>query len=378
MVSGASQRQVTALLGRYGKAEKEFSGSFAPLSTLTSPSSLKTDKFISFLLLEFYGRITIGVADYASLSDGDLINLFQEVRLYGTHAQFGSQTPIRIRAKTQQDLVGIYGLGYQAKNNYALGGTPTATFTGVTGSWDVQFFCVIPCFPLPMSLQLAPVYSIKGPDWAGNLFLDIDFGDASDLGVPGTGTTVAFSQYGVDTGSPQVLVSEIRPNMTVALMNSLSPGIPFRSYKSVDAVVQGPSFSMGELTTLNIGKVLVSSHVLTGVLLGALSSGTRAYVVGLSNGIVTNLFTSLDSKYLVTGYDAATQQNMDSLLGGQILKTGYNVYNFVRETGNPDSGFPAQTLTSARRFELDANVTGAENQGCEVVQDEILGAPASS
>jgi hypothetical protein len=363
------------LMGRYGKAEREFSATWAPLSTITSPSALKTDKFLSFLMIEFSGRLAIAVNNQVTISDTALDNLLQEIRIYGTHAQFGAQTPIRIRAKTQNDINNIYGIGFHPRNITLKGGVATV-YDGTTGNWDLKLFWIVPLFPLPMSLQLAPLYSLKGPDWAGNLFCDIDCGDGNAVGTAGAGTTYTWTAYASAQGTPTLYVSVIRPNLTVPLMNSLAPGIPFRSYKSVDSVVQAASFNLGKLTDLNIGKTVVSAHVLTGVLLAGLSPGTKAYVAGLSDNIVTSLLCSLDGKFLAMPYDGLTQQNADSLLGGQVLKVGYNVYNFIREAGNPDSAFPAQTLTSARRFELDANVVAAANQGCEVVQDEILGAPA--
>ena len=369
----ANTRGVLSLLGRFSKAEAEFNTLFTPLTTLRSPTSIRTDRIISFLLIHFRGRIAIGTAALTALTVDPLRNLIQEIRVSGTHTTFGAAVPFRIRAKTQNDINKIYGINYAPRDKVLKGGA-AGTFDGTVANFDVDVFWQLPLFPVPTPLQIAPLYSLKGPDWAGNLFVEFDTADGTVLGTYGAGTTVTFTAYGVATGSPTVYVDVIRPLVTVDLMNKISPAIPYRSYRPLDTVMQGASFTLGKIADLNIGKKFVSFHLETGALQAGTSAGTRAYSA-MSDGIVTRTVASLDGKFLALPSSALSQQESDSLMGGQTLQTGYSVYNFCRETGNPDTAFPAETLTAARRFEVDGDVTAAAAQGAELVQDELLGSP---
>jgi len=368
-----SARALMALLGRYGKPEQEFSVPFQ-LGTMKSPTSIKTDRLVSALVIQWHGRIVIGVAPFTSLTDDSLRNLLQEVRVYGTHAQFGAQTPYRLLAKEQSDLNRIYGITYAPRDVTLKGGAATA-WDGTVGTWDLDIFWTIPLFPLPLALQSAGLYSLKGPDWAGNLFVDIDGGDGTGLGTLGAGTTVTFSSYGSGAGSPTVFVNVVRPLITVDLMNRVSPAIPFISYKSVDSIVTGGSFTLGKIADLNIGKRMVSIHTVAGTLQVGVTAGVRAFATPLLDTIITRLLPSIDSKFLTMPYSGLAQQEWDGLLGANRLLAGWKTYNFQRETGNPDAAFASETLTSARRFELDGDVTAAAGQGADVIQSEILGSP---
>ena len=371
-----TQRDTLGLLGRYSDPEQEFSIAFNPLTTLKSPSSIKTDRIISFLLFNFHGRIAItNAAIGATLTPDGLRYLLQEIRVYGSHAQFGSQTPIRVRGKFISDLNRIYRVGYAPRDITLKAGVVTP-WDGTVANWDVDVFWIVPTFPLPMGLNLAPLYSLKGPDWAGNLMVDVDTGDYTALGgtVPGN---VAFTAYGSGQGTPTVYVSVVRPLVTVDLMNKISPAITFKSYRVMDSVVQGTTFALGKIADLNIGKRCAVIHTQAGVLSTVLSGGVRSYLT-LNDGIVTRLLVSLDGKYLAMPYSGFSQQEFQGWLGGAPFPAGYGCYSFIRQSGNPDSAFPAETLTAARRFELDGDVTAAANQGLEVLQTEILGSPSIS
>lgn len=368
-----THREVMALLGRYSKAEAEFNTPWLPLTTLRSPTSLRTDRFISFLLLKWHGRITITVAPYAALSVDSLRNLLGEIRVLGSHAQFGAQTPVRIPAFFQSELTRIYGVTYAPRDNVLIAGVPTP-WDGTVNVWDIDAFWIVPLFPLPTTLQLAALYSIKGPDWAGNLFFEADAQDATALGTLGAGQVTVFSAYGAVGGNPTLYVDVIRPLLTSDLMNAISPAISFQSYRNLDAVVQGVGLVLGKLSDLNIGKRMHSFHVQSGDLQPGVSPGVRAYL-DMNDGIVLRVVAALDGKSLAVPSSGIQQQNFDGFLRGAPVPVGYHLYNFCEESGNPDSAFAAETLTAARRFEADADVVAAAGQGCLLSQHEILGSP---
>jgi hypothetical protein len=131
------------------------------------------------------------------------------------------------------------------------------------------------------------------------------------------------------------------------------------------------------IATLNIGKKMQGLLVESGTLFPALDANQRAYS-SMSDSIITRVMVGLDGKNLVQISSGFDQQEWSQWLGGNIMPVGYNEYNFCRESGNPDSGFPAETLTAARRFEIDGDWVGAAGQGSILIQDEILGTPALS
>jgi len=362
-----SAREVQSLLGRFGKPEQEFSVPWIAGTTVKSPTSIKTDKVICFLLFHWLGRITIATANIVALTIDSLGQLLQEIRVYGTHAQFGAQTPVKLRGGLVRQLNRIYRLSYAPRDK------ASTTWTGAIGNYDLDVFWTLPLFPMPMALALAPLYSLKGPDWAGNLFVEADCADATALG--GIVANTAFHAYGLATGNPELRISVIRPSLTVDLMNRLAPAITFKSYKYLDNILQGASFAGQKIADLNTGKRLQSLLTEAGTLFTGLGAGQRAYSA-MSDAMITRIYPSLDGKPLVLPYDGLTQQEWDTWLGGNTLAIGYNVFNFMRESGNPDSGFPAEALTAARRFELDGDVTGAAGQGGVLVQEEVLGSPA--
>lgn len=377
MASGAqSIRSVRSLICRFAKPDQEMSVNFTAATTLKFPNALRTDKFISALILHFRGRITIGTASFTAVGDA-LRYLIQEIRVYGTHAQWGPQTIIKMFGKTQTDLNKMYRFNYTPRDkgtNNALtlfnGGTVTAQ------SYDVDIYWTLPLFPMHLwkNMSLAPFYSVKGPDWAGNLYCDIDTGDGTAFGTLGT-STVAFTAFGSGSGSPLVQLSVIRPIMTVDLMNRISPAVCWRTRKVIDSVAQGVNLTASQLTVLNIGKRFVALWSQAGTLQTGTTAGVRSYA-SFSDAILTRQFLSIDGKPLVNPYNGLDQQEWDSIINGFQSPVGYVTDDFCLEAQNPDSAFPAQTLTAARRFEVDGDLTAASNQGLEFVQEELAGTPA--
>lgn len=397
-----TQRQFAALLGRLGKPELEFSQPWQPATTIKSPAGLRTDKFITAIIMHWKGRIVIANAGPSHLTVDSLGQLVQEVRLYGQHAVYGNIRPIVLRGGLIRMLNRIYRVNYQPRDQQNTGNTQNWGQTGTVyaiagkdgfgdfrgvlsggagyaqpvGTYDLEVFWTLPLFPLPMSLNLAPMYSIKGPDWAGNLFLEVDCGDATCLGESVANIAdVTFSAYGSGSGNPTLYVSVCRPNLTVATMNRLSPAITFKSYKYLDSVLQGSNFTGQLITTLNIGKKMVGIHTESGTLFTTQSG--RAYSA-YSDAMLTRLMVGLDGKDLVNINSGSDQQEWAEWLGCNTMPVGWNEYNFTRESGNPDSGFPAETLTAARRFEIDGDVSAAAGQGGVLIQEEILGSPQLS
>lgn len=375
MTGTSDQGQLRALmgkLGRFSKPDQEQSVTWTAGTTIKLPSALKTDKFISAVILRWHGRIAIANANLANSIVDPARNLIQQVRLYGTHVQFGSQRVIVGSAKMFDMVNRTYGI------NYAPGDVQSAPFATpiAVGNYDCDIVWTIPVFPQPMRMHQVPLYSLKGPDWAGNLYLEMDTGDYTSIG--GTvAANVNFHAYGAATGSPVVYVSVIRPLLTVPVMNEISPAICFRTSQYLDGVAQAVNLSAQKIASLNIGKRMAAFTMLAGTLQAGTTAGQRAYSAFL-NTIISRWFASLDGKPLVNPYSGVDQNEWAGWLADASVPAGIMATNFIHENMNPDCAFPAETLTSARRFEVWGDLTAAATNGLELLQEEILGSPTVS
>lgn len=365
-----SQHQILQRITRDQGPEQEQVVTFLPQSTVTLPASLKTDRFIYQILVRFHGRLTV-TSGFTPIINA-LWNLMQEFRVSGTHVQYGSQVPYRLRGATVRDLAQIWGRGgYTPYSKIFKAGTIVPAFDGAASTaYDVDV--VWPLFLAPLGVPFADsiIYgALKGPDWAGDLHLAMDCVDATSLGT--TAGNVAFSAYGSGSGSPQILVSLTRPCMTVDLMNAISPAICFKTYRDLATVLQGPTIVGQKITDLNIGKGTLRSILRTGTLQTSVSTGVIA-MASLSDSIVTRSYPALDGKPIKNPFSNQETKEWENFALGNNSQVGYQIHDWI-EGGNVHSMFRSQTLTAARRFEIDGDVTGAANQGGEEIQEEILG-----
>jgi hypothetical protein len=321
--------------------------------------------------VRFHGRVAVGGTGFTPLPNA-LWNIIQEFRVRGTHVKYGAQVPYRLRGAAVRDLSQIFGQGF----------VPTAIVlkTGTAGSFDgtastnfdvdVIWTLIFPPQDIPLSDQIVNG-ALKGPDWAGDLHLEFDAADGTALGT--TAANITFSAYGSASGSAQILVSTIRPNMTVPLMNAISPAICFKTYTDLATLLQGANFTGQKIADLNIGKATTRITIKTGTLQTGVSSGVTAYA-SLSNNIITRAYPALDGKQLKNPYSNKEMIEYENYFMKTNAPTGYQVLDFI-EGRNVLSSFPSQGLTSARRFEVDGDITGASNQDGERIQEELLGSP---
>jgi len=364
-------RQVLQRLTRLQGPEQEQTINFTALSPLVLPSSVKTDKFIWGMQVRFHGRIAVGGTGFTPLPNA-LWNLVQEFRVYGTHAKYGAQVPFRQRGATVRDYSVIFGQGF-VPTQYTLKGGVAGTFDGTASTnfdCDFMWTLIFPPGDIPLSDQIVNG-ALKGPDWAGDLHLAMDTTDGTALGT--TAANITFSAYGSASGSPQLLVSLIRPNMTVALMNAIFPAICFKTYTSLDSLLQGSTFTNQQIALLNIGKGTTRVILKSGTLQTGVSTGVEVFA-SLSDSIITQSYPALDGKPLKNPYSNKEMREYGSFFYKTNSPSGYQVLDWI-EGRNVLSAFPSQGLTAARRFEVDGNITGAANQGGERIQEELLGSP---
>jgi hypothetical protein len=364
-------RQVLQRLTRLQGPEQEQTINFTAVSPLVLPSSVKTDKFIWGMQVRFHGRIAVGGTGFTPLTNA-LWNLIQEFRVYGTHAKYGAQVPFRQRGATVADYSRIFGQGFTPTATVLKGGV-AGTFDGTASTnfdVDVIWTLIFPPGDIPLADQIVNG-ALKGPDWAGDLHLAMDTTDGTALGT--TAANITFTAYGSASGSPQLLVSLIRPNMTVALMNAISPAICFKTYITLDTLLQGSSFSNQQIALLNIGKGTTRIILKSGTLQTSTTTGVAVFA-SLSNSIITLSAPFLDGKPLKNPYSNLEMREYGNFFYKTDSPTGYQVLDWI-EGRNVLSAFPSQGLTAARRFEVDGSIVGASNQGGERIQEELLGSP---
>jgi hypothetical protein len=172
--------------------------------------------------------------------------------------------------------------------------------------------------------------------------------------------------------------SRIRPRLSVPVLNEISPAICFKGATYLDNVIgtNGTSFTDQVLANLNIGKRHCGFEILQGTLQSGLTGNTRAYSALSSTAAVTRAMVSLDSKELVSPWFGSEELEWNAFVECYGPPAGLLSYNFLEESGNPDAAFPAEQLTAARRFQINADVTAASGKGGELLQIELLGSPA--
>jgi hypothetical protein len=370
-MANLTQHQILQRLTRLQGPEQEQQVNFAALGTTVLPSSLKTDKFIWGIIIRFHGRIAVGGTAFTPLVNA-LWNLLQEVRLKGTHTKYGAQTPVRLRGAAIRDLSSIFGRGGYVPFSKVFKTGTLGTFDGAASTnydVDVEWLLPIPPQGIPLADQI--LYAVKGPEWAGDLHLEFDTGDGTSLGT--TSGNITFSAYNSGSSSPQISVSLIRPCMTVALMNAITPGITFKTYRDLASILQAATFTGQKISDLNVGKGTTRLIQRTGTLQTSVSAGVNV-MSAYSDSIITRAFPSLDGKPLKNPYSIFETKDYEAYALGNALPLGYAIHDWI-EGGNVHSMFQSQSLTAARRFELDGDVTAASNQGGELIQEEILGSP---
>lgn len=355
--------------GREQGPEFDQSLTFTPSSKLVTLAPIKTDRFISLLLLHWSGRIVIATAPVTANADS-VVNLFNEVRIRGTHVRLSTFTPLRLRGAH------IYRISRNYRPNYSPSQYGLSGF-GAIGTYDVDFFLPIWVYPVGIPWNSAILYSIKGPEWPGNLKVEIDTGDATAFNGVVANTT--FSAKGSGTGSPTINIYTVRPLLGKDMngldwQDRITPAVPLISYQSIDAVLQGTSNNNVKLTDLNTDRFASAYNLFTGTLQTGLTSGLRAFS-SYSDAMVTNIYLSLDDHQIGNQQSNLVQKEWNALSMGRNVDTGVQSIDFTTTSGNPDSGFQAIGLTAARRFQLKGNVVAGANQVGDLIEFGYVGKP---
>lgn len=382
-------QKLSGLITRTQGPESEQQLIFAANSVVSTPTALRTDRKIAYFYVQFMGRITNNNGAPTMRSNGilgsPLFNILQFLTVRGQHSVFGTQQPRYIRAVTMAEIMSMYYAGYSpswwtSQNGGAL--TKSGAYdTTSAHTNDVIITFPVPLFPLGIAANDIPSYCLNGPDWAGNLYMDIQCGDGTVLASANAPTS--FTAYGSNAGSPSLNILSVRPLLTKNVAAAIVPAVDFLQtfFQQPTTVVAGQGGTGVQLSTLVVGRDTTRVISKFGTVVTPPTSGLSVYDT-LSDAIATRTYVSLDSHPLPNRNSNTDYvlQDFQGLQTGRTQPQGYRVIEFIETLGqssvaNPRAAFPSSTLTAARKFEIDADITSASGQIAEVVQGMLLGAP---
>jgi hypothetical protein len=385
--SGLTFRGVLQRLGRDQGVEYEQTLTFNPAATVSTPTALRTDRKIKAVVIDWRGRITVGGSAVtfsagSPLYSSPLWRLINQVTVRGVHLVQGAQSPFLVLGEDQEEMNYIFGINYtplwtNSLNSGAV--TRSAALNGTAAETnDVEFVFILPLFPISSNQLDIAENCINGPDWPGNLYLDIVCGDGTALGV--TAASVSFQAYQSATGSPTMDIYTVRPMLGVPLMNSITSAIPFRvriGTQPSSAIITGGTGI--DLADLFVGQKDTSRLIIkTGVLQTspALTSGLVAYA-SLSDAELDATVFSLDGRNLRFNRHDLPAQAYSSWALDRQLPVGFRIIDYVETPGsgtpNLHGRFRSSLLTAARKYQINSNATATANALASVYQEMLLG-----
>lgn len=387
-----------ALLARLTRdqgPEFEQALTFTINSVQSTPTSIRTDRKIKTLLLHFRGRMTnpAGVPTFrtgptllGANNSNTLFSLIQQITIRGQHLKYGSQTVFQMRGEAAAEYYAILYPNWNPLINVSANGgalTRGGTMSTVGAqSNDIEFVLPIPLYPPGLNPNDIPFYCVHGPDWPGNLYVDVQCADGTALASVNPPTT--FTSFGAGTGSPTINILTERPLLGKDLMAAIKPAITFRQTFTGQptAAAIGTSGSGLKIADLVVGKDTSRIFIKTGTQSANQTAGVVSFG-SLLDSVFTRTFISLDARQLgfqPANADAALQ-DYSGRMYQRVVPIGYRfARDFISTASNgdanPKAAFPSSLLTAARKFEVDADITAAANQIAEVTQEMILGTPS--
>jgi hypothetical protein len=386
-------RPLLARITRDQGPEYEQTISFFPNQQISTPTSIRTDRKIKTIDFHLRMRITNGATGptlrtgpplLGSNNSNILFGLFQQVTIRGQHLKYGSQTLIQMRGEAAAEYLALLYPNYIPQYAVAPNGGPLVKFgplsTTLAQFNDIDVVLPIPLYPPDLSAADAAMYCVHGPDWPGNLFIDLLFADGTALATANAPTT--FTAFGASTGSGSVDILSERPLLGKDYMSAIRGALTYRIVytqqpSNAVSVAGGTGVKLSDLT---VGKDTSRIFLKTGIQGTGQSAGVIAFST-LSDLITTRTFFSLDTRGLRfqnANGDPVLQDYMGRSYG-RTIPAGYRMIDFIRNVffvpSNPKMAFGSSQLTAARKFELDADTVAAANQIAEVTQEMLLGAP---
>jgi len=341
---------------------------FSENSTQTLPTNgglLPNDRFMSFLILEFRGRLTMPAATGPSAAQGDSIaNIIQRVSIEGYHKVRRQQEKfIDLRGADLELMQRIYSPGTFIK-------TPTSISVSANATNDIILQLLVPFTPQRMPVAVQAGYLLDCPNYE-SLKLTVQWGDYKAVVVPGS-SAATWSAYGATTGSPTLRVAGGFAIQSARFANFI-PGRIWRYFSELTGSVATTSNTQSRLFDIPKGYDIRAVFMKSGVRATDQTAGNNAYAsltdwatdirinVGLGRAVRRYLDGNGVHADLVTSYNLASRI------------TGVNPIDFA-QWGAPGEVLATRPLISGPTGNVDlylsGDVTGASNQGAVFAMEE--------
>lgn len=331
----------------------------------TNGGNLPNDRFLSHLLLEFRGRLTMPGATGPTAVQADAhAAIIERVQVEGYHRIRRQQEKfIDLRGADLELMQRVYSPGAMIK-------TPTTISVTASATNDMVVQIMVPFTPQRMPVSVQSGYLLDAPNYE-SLKLTIQWGDFKSVVVPGT-TDATWSAFGSASGSPELRVYggfAIHP----ARFASFIPGRIFRYFQEVSGSPMTTTATGNRFYDIPRGFDIRSILLKTGTKATNTTAGNNSFAtltdfltdIRVNMGLGKYIRRYLDGNAVYA--DLAGSYN----LGGRI--TGYNPIDFA-QYGVPGEVLNTRGLISGPNGNVDlylsADVTGASNQAALVNLEE--------
>lgn len=370
-------RDLHSYTGRLSGPQLFYQIPFATGAQNSVPKNIPLDSPLESIVIEWYGRIVIGTANFTSVSPESLLNLVPNIQVFGTHVVLGQQTLWAGSLATLFKLASIWKMrgnslyinGVRISDAQMSAGIPTATF-GNTGTYDIDLVCVLPMAPFGLNDSQALLYYLNENAWNTSLQVKYQFGDATSLGVPGTAVTT-FSSFGSGGGSPVVNLA-VNYAYLGPLASKIGQAVCIRNDIPISAVIQNNTSTtriqllQNQKTTAVIAKT------------GTLQAGTGSPYATLSDTILEGTVLRKNNALIRNLFKNSITKDVYGQRLGAIQPQGYLgiLFDDGYPTANAWASLRADQWGNAAQLDIASQVVGAAagNQG-EIIQEYIIGDP---
>lgn len=377
-ISGYTPTELAQILGRNQGSELFFQQPFAPLTSPFINKPMNVARPWQALHIIFRGRVTIGIANYTAVAAEAPQTILQRVRLSGTHNIFGATVPIDMTGATMFAWTRLFRLrgpslyinGVRQPELNVPNGQVGPTF-GNVGVYDLEIHYYLPLVPiLAEASKLGTIpYMYMGKNWGDSLQLQLFMGDQTSFGTPNAATTVAFSAFGSNAGTPTFTINQIF-EILGPLEKNIQPGVIVRSSQNIVAgmTAAGNTLQIALLQKKKTTNILVK----TGLLLAGGSAGVSVFGTLLDNMLEMTQPT-VDNKPIRNNSNNFAAKEHGGYIFGTVLPGGYLNFSFD-DSMSPLTAYRGDQVEGASTFQLLTNVlTTNAQQAVEVLQEQIFG-----
>jgi hypothetical protein len=345
---------------------------------------MPSDRFIAGVNLEVEGRLTNAGSNNPSGTQKDHpFSLVDSVTVQGYHRiRKNQETFYVVRGPEIYQLAKIYEtLAPYWVNTPSSGGSATTFTTTASATNDFRFMLPVFFPPEAMPVNKQIQYLLDAPNY-DRLTLTVQWGDDQSVFTYGSRTASTFTAFGSASGSPRCRTTVLFAQSGPSLFANVVPGRVFRNFLEtltgdiLNTVPNSRQFN------LDRGYILRSVLVKTGVKSTAVNAGNSAYN-SLSDTIYANVKVYRGQNKLIRWYvDFYTLKQVESMMNYSIQPdTGYGLIDFAKH-GVPAEALDTTALTAGPIGDVDlflqADTTGASNQGALIVQQVLRFTPSKA